>query len=93
MSPAAALRRPDVWCRAVYVAVSYRLFTLTGTLKTAVVPNKAGRELVRNVVLIGVCGSVLWLLSLLVISAGGWNAGPVYTSSTLLDASSTRQLL
>jgi hypothetical protein len=93
MSPAAALRRPGVWCRAVYVAVSYRLFTLTGRLKTAVVPNKAGRELVRNVVLIGVCGSVLWLLSLLVISAGGWNAGPVYTSSTLLDASSTRQLL
>ncbi|EIE25840.1 O-acetyltransferase-related protein, partial [Coccomyxa subellipsoidea C-169] len=78
---------------AVYVLVSHRLFTLTGTLKTAVVPNKAGRELVRNVILIAVCGSFLWLLSLVIIGAGGWGAGPAVASSTLLDASSTRQLL
>ena len=80
-------------CVAVYVLVSHRLFTLTGTLKTAVVPNKAGRELVRNVILIAVCGSFLWLLSLVIIGAGGWGAGPAVASSTLLDASSTRQLL
>jgi hypothetical protein len=53
------------------VYVSYRLFMLTGTLKNAVVPAKAGRELARNAALIAVCGGVLWLASLVIIRAGG----------------------
>ena len=61
-------------CCAVYVFVSYRLFQLTGTLKTAVVPNKAGRELLRNVTLITITGAFLWLLSILLIRIGGWQS-------------------
>lgn len=57
--------------RAVYVFVSYRLFQLTGTLKNAVVPAKAGRELARNCTLIAVVGGGLWLASLLLIRLGG----------------------
>ena len=57
--------------RAVYVFVSYRLFQLTGTLKNAVVPAKAGRELARNVTLVAVAGGALWLASALLIRLGG----------------------
>lgn len=56
---------------AVYVFVSYRLFMLTGTLKNAVVPAKAGRELARNSALIAVSGGVLWLAAMFIIHAGG----------------------
>ena len=59
-------------CHAVYVYVSYRLFVLTGTLKTAVVPNKAGRELLRNLTLITITGAFLWLVSVLLIRMRGW---------------------
>ncbi|BDA44067.1 probable O-acetyltransferase CAS1 [Coccomyxa sp. Obi] len=80
---------------AVYVYVSHRLFHLTATLKTAVVPNKAGRELMRNVVLILVSGAVLWVCALLVIGITGLSGviEVAANSSTLLEASSTRQLL
>ena len=74
---------------AVYVYVSYRLFQLTGTLKTAVVPNKAGRELLRNVTLITITGAFLWLVSILLIRLGGWQSMAV----PLADSMATRTLL
>ena len=73
-------------CCAVYVFVSYRLFMLTGTLKTAVVPNKAGRELLRNVILITITGAFLWLVSALLIRLGGWQA----VAAPLVDPMATR---
>lgn len=80
---------------AVYVYVSHRLFHLTATLKTAVVPNKAGRELMRNVVLVLVSGAVLWVLALLVIGITGLSGviEVAANSSSLLEASSSRVLL
>ncbi len=80
---------------AVYVYVSHRLFHLTSTLKTAVVPNKAGRELMRNVVLVLVSGAVLWVLALLLIGITGLGGvvEAAANSSSLLDVSSTRVLL
>ena len=76
-------------CCAVYVFVSYRLFQLTGTLKTAVVPNKAGRELLRNVTLITITGAFLWLVSILLIRLGGW----LNVAAPLADSMATRSLL
>ncbi len=73
-------------CRAVYVYVSYRLFVLTGTLKTAVVPNKAGRELLRNVTLITITGAFLWLVSVLLIRMGGWQN----VTEAVIDPMATR---
>ena len=75
-------------CCAVYVYVSYRLFQLTGTLKTAVVPNKAGRELLRNVTLITITGAFLWLVSVLLIRLGGWQS----MAAPLADQMATRSL-
>ena len=69
--PSAMLMWRCVCMRAVYVFVSYRLFQLTGTLKTAVVPAKAGRELLRNCALIALTGAVLWLASVFLIRVGG----------------------
>lgn len=37
----------------MYVLISYRLFHLTNDLKTAVVPSKCNRLLLRNTVLLG----------------------------------------
>ena len=74
---------------AVYVYVSYRLFQLTGTLKTAVVPNKAGRELLRNVTLITITGAFLWLVSILLIRLGGWQR----MAAPLADSMATRTRL
>jgi hypothetical protein len=71
---------------AVYVFVSYRLFQLTGTLKTAVVPNKAGRELLRNITMITITGAFLWLVSVLLIRLGGWQN----VATPLVDPMATR---
>ena len=71
---------------AVYVFVSYRLFQLTGTLKTAVVPNKAGRELLRNITLITITAAFLWLVSVLLIRLGGWQN----VAAPLVDPMATR---
>lgn len=62
---------------------------LTSTLKTAVVPSTAGRELLRNIILIAISGSVLWILSALLIKLGGFQG---VASATLVDplASKTR---
>jgi hypothetical protein len=76
------LRAWHAVCAAVYVYVSYRLFQITATLKTAVIPNKAGRELIRNVVLVAVSGSVLWVLSALLIRLGGF---PTVAPGALVD--------
>jgi hypothetical protein len=43
----------------VYVYVSYRLFQLTNTLRIAVIPAKAGAELLRNVVVMAACTGAL----------------------------------
>jgi len=43
----------------VYVYVSYRLFLLTNVLRQAVIPAKAGAELVRNVVVMAACTGAL----------------------------------
>ncbi|CAN1281707.1 Protein REDUCED WALL ACETYLATION 2 [Linum perenne] len=48
---------------AIYVAVSYRLFELTNTLKIAFVPSKDNKRLVYNIVTAAVVSSVLYTLS------------------------------
>ena len=45
--------------RAVYVYVSYRLFQLTNVLRIAVIPAKAGAELLRNAIIIAGCTGAL----------------------------------
>ena len=45
--------------RAVYVYVSYRLFQLTNVLRIAVIPAKAGAELLRNAIIIAACTGAL----------------------------------
>ncbi|XP_048234885.1 protein REDUCED WALL ACETYLATION 2 isoform X1 [Ricinus communis] len=52
---------------AVYVAVSYRLFDLTNTLKIAFVPSRDDKRLVHNMVTAGVVGSVLYFLSFVLL--------------------------
>ena len=51
--------------------VSYRLFILTGTLKDVVVPNKTGKEMVRNFVTLATFVAVLFLAGRLVIAITG----------------------
>ncbi|CAN0855270.1 Protein REDUCED WALL ACETYLATION 2 [Linum grandiflorum] len=48
---------------AIYVAVSYRLFELTNTLKIAFVPSKDNKRLVYNIVTAAVVSSILYTLS------------------------------
>ncbi|XP_065863861.1 protein REDUCED WALL ACETYLATION 2 isoform X2 [Euphorbia lathyris] len=48
---------------AVYVAVSYRLFELTNTLKIAFVPSRDNKRLAHNLITAGVIGSILYFLS------------------------------
>ncbi|KAI4335016.1 hypothetical protein L6164_013703 [Bauhinia variegata] len=50
---------------AVYVAISYRLFELTNTLKTAFVPSKDNKRLLHNIVTASVISVVLYSLSFL----------------------------
>ncbi|WCJ23264.1 O-acetyltransferase family protein [Euphorbia peplus] len=48
---------------AIYVAVSYRLFELTNTLKIAFVPSRDNKRLVHNMITAAVTGSILYFLS------------------------------
>ncbi|CAK7326304.1 unnamed protein product [Dovyalis caffra] len=48
---------------SIYVAVSYRLFNLTNTLKTAFVPSKDSKRLTNNIITAAAVSSVLYLLS------------------------------
>ena len=56
---------------AVYVFVSYRLFILTGTLKEVVVPNKTGREMARNYVMLAATALALWMAGQVLVSLTG----------------------
>ena len=56
---------------AVYVFVSYRLFVLTGTLKDVVVPNKTGKEMVRNFSTFAAAAVSLWLAAWIVLASMG----------------------
>ena len=55
----------------MYVLVSYRLFILTGTLKDVVVPDKTGKEMVRNYVVFTVSVCALLSAGWFVVKAGG----------------------
>ncbi|XP_050218591.1 protein REDUCED WALL ACETYLATION 2 isoform X2 [Mercurialis annua] len=48
---------------AIYVAVSYRLFELTNTLKMAFVPSRDDKRLAHNIITAVVVGSVLYFIS------------------------------
>ncbi|KAI4369509.1 hypothetical protein MLD38_017944 [Melastoma candidum] len=48
---------------SIYVAISYRLFQLTNTLKTAFVPSKDDKRLVQNLITAAAVSSALYLLS------------------------------
>lgn len=54
------------WC-AVYVYVSYRLFLLTNTLKSAVIPAKVGPLLWRNFAIFGLASAFLYITALLMV--------------------------
>ena len=56
---------------AVYVFVSYRLFILTGTLKEVVVPNKTGKEMVRNYITLAVSALLLFLAGYVLVGMAG----------------------
>jgi hypothetical protein len=58
-------------CAAVYVFVSYRLFILTGTLKDVVVPNKTGKEMVRNFVTMATFVATLFIVGRVLIAITG----------------------
>ncbi|EEF43129.1 conserved hypothetical protein [Ricinus communis] len=71
---------------AVYVAVSYRLFDLTNTLKIAFVPSRDDKRLVHNMVTAGVVGSVLYFLSFVLLKIPQMLSAVVVTlSKTALE--------
>ncbi len=56
---------------AVYIFVSYRLFILTGTLKEVVVPNKTGKEMARNYVMLAATALALFMAGQVLVSLTG----------------------
>lgn len=56
---------------AVYIFVSYRLFILTGTLKEVVVPNKTGREMARNYIMLAATALALFMAGQVLVSVTG----------------------
>uniref|UniRef100_A0A5B7ABS1 Cas1p 10 TM acyl transferase domain-containing protein n=1 Tax=Davidia involucrata TaxID=16924 RepID=A0A5B7ABS1_DAVIN len=52
---------------SIYIAVSYRLFDLTNTLKTAFVPSKDDKRLVYNIIAAVAISSVLYTLSFILL--------------------------
>lgn len=52
---------------SIYVAVSYRLFELTNTLKSAFVPTKDKKRLGHNLVVAAVIASILYTLSFVLL--------------------------
>ncbi|XP_043724013.1 protein REDUCED WALL ACETYLATION 2-like isoform X2 [Telopea speciosissima] len=54
---------------SIYIAISYRLFELTNTLKTAFVPSKDDKRLMYNMITAAVLMSALYSLSLVLLLA------------------------
>ena len=64
--PVSACLNALCWC-AVYVYVSYRLFLLTNTLKSAVIPAKVGPLLWRNFAIFGLASAFLYIAAVVMI--------------------------
>ncbi|KAL5541491.1 hypothetical protein UlMin_009201 [Ulmus minor] len=56
---------------AIYIAISYRLFQLTNTLKIAFVPSKDDKRLGYNVIMAAAISCILYSLSFVFLSVSG----------------------
>ncbi|KAK9809132.1 hypothetical protein WJX72_009885 [[Myrmecia] bisecta] len=76
---------------AVYVFVSYRLFILTNTLKSVVVPSKTGPLMWRNFCLVvGGCG-ILYCSAWLILSGTGLRVKPALQDPSFRDAAAATE--